>query len=111
MGLLQAGWWAGLTCLARSIATATAGPAVKDHVCIIKGRPVSAQCARHYAVRYVQAAVAAFAPHHHVPILLSAIQAYARLCQNHIWPYGHHDDRFFEGIQSKGMDSRTVQNV
>ena len=80
MGLLQAGWWAGLICLARSIATAIAGPAVKDHVCMIQGRPVSVlQYARHYAVRYVQAAVAAFVPHHHVAILLSAVEAYARL--------------------------------
>ena len=80
MGLLQAGWWAGLICLARSIATADAGPAVKDHVCMIQGRPVSVlQYARHCAVRYVQAAVAAFVPHHHVAILLSAVEAYARL--------------------------------
>jgi len=50
--------------------------------------PVSVQqCARHYAARYVQAAVAIFVPHHHVSILLSVIQAYARLCQNHMWLY------------------------
>ncbi len=90
MGLLQAGWWAGSICLARSTATATAGPAVKDHVCMIQGKPASVQqCARHSAVSYVQAAVAAFAPHHLVSILLSAIEAFARLCQNHIRPSGH----------------------
>lgn len=93
MGLLQAGWWAGLTCLARSVATATVGPAVKDRVCMIQDRHVSVQqCARHCAVRYVQAAAAAFVPHHHFSILLSAIETYARLCRKHIWLYGHHDD-------------------
>ena len=47
---------------------------------MIQDRPVSVlQYARHYAVRYVQAAVAAFVPPHHVGILLSAVEAYARL--------------------------------